>query len=189
MNEILRPTLAADLSSRSYTQFRRMPWGIRSLEKNSEMLGLPAGTVVPQLVLVEHPELAAVRSAKGSGSFLVAPDYSIKSHSRGYRSKANSAGPNIAMTEIGGAVLQELTVLCRREWGGEFQGRYQSSSKRAAGSSNSKTTLAIGTHRRSPEGSILHCCCVEGTPLPGNFGYPVTRLLRRWEIIWLTGSA
>jgi hypothetical protein len=118
MNEIPHPPLAPDLSSRAYTQFRRMPWGIRKLEKYSQVLDLPAGIPVSQLVLLEN--IRSSRSSKGSDSFLVAPDYSPRLYPHRYRYKANPEGQNIASMGDGGAMLQELAVLCQLEWGGEF---------------------------------------------------------------------
>ena len=54
MNETLAPPIAADRSMEAYTQFKRMPWGIRRLEERSDILDLPAGSLVPQLVLAER---------------------------------------------------------------------------------------------------------------------------------------
>ncbi|MGY3354809.1 hypothetical protein ACVWZK_001472 [Bradyrhizobium sp. GM0.4] len=116
MNKMLKPPLAPDLSARSYTQFKRMPWGVRKLDKHSDLLDLPLGTLVPQLVLLEN--IRASRSAKGSESFLVPPDYSPRlyprrNHSRGHHARLDIAGH-------GDAMLQELALLCQLEWNSEF---------------------------------------------------------------------
>ena len=116
MNTIMQPPLAPDLTLRRYTQSRRMPSGIRYLEEPSEMMDLPAGTPVPQLVLKEN--IRPSRSAKGSELYLVPPDFSPRLYAHRSLSTVNSSGPEIA--EHGGAMLQELSVMCQLEWGTDF---------------------------------------------------------------------
>ncbi|OYW27742.1 MAG: hypothetical protein B7Z44_11150, partial [Caulobacter sp. 12-67-6] len=61
--------ITADVSVRFPEQFRRMPNGLRLLEKPS-LLGVPAGAVVPQVTLWER---WADRAAKGANSLFFTP--------------------------------------------------------------------------------------------------------------------
>jgi hypothetical protein len=114
---VLSRSLAADEKMRNYAQWKRTPWGVRRLDEGSAILGLPSGTVVPQLVLIEN--IRTNRSSKGSDTFLVDSDYSTRAQPRRYRSKANAAGSHLA-NGVGAELISELTLMCRLEWGGEF---------------------------------------------------------------------
>jgi hypothetical protein len=52
-SELLGGGLKPDRKMRSITQWRRTPWAIRTLEKHSDILDLPVGSRVPQIVLHE----------------------------------------------------------------------------------------------------------------------------------------
>ena len=103
-----------DPSLRSHAQFRRMPWGVRILEQDSDLLQLKAGTALPQLVLVEKIRFS--RSAKGAKEYLVAPD--LKSD----RNRTLSIRPPVPSNrmDVGSDLLTELATLCRSEWKQEF---------------------------------------------------------------------
>src|SRR5215216_2414713 len=58
VTRLLKPTFEPDKGLRSVTQYRRTPWGIRTLDKDS-LLAIPAGTRVPQIVLAERIQVAA----------------------------------------------------------------------------------------------------------------------------------
>ena len=90
MNETLAPPIAADRSMEAYTQFKRMPWGIRRLEERSDILDLPAGSLVPQLVLAEN--IRTKRSPRGSDRFIVGSDFSVPHYLRA-RKHFHSAAP------------------------------------------------------------------------------------------------
>ena len=108
--------MAPDLSSRSYTQLKRMGWSYRKLKEHSVVLGIPAGTIVPQMVLLESIQPADLQ--KGASSFLVPPDFSPRMYPHRYHAKTPHAGRNIV--EHGCAMLEELQALCQLEWGAEF---------------------------------------------------------------------
>jgi hypothetical protein len=113
--EVLCPTVPPDNVMRRSHQFRRMPWGLRTLEKDSDILGLPVGTVLPQLVLCEN--IRSHRSAKGSQQYLAPPD--IKHQVRPLATKS-SAMASWSRTEVGSELIGELRQMCRAEWGREF---------------------------------------------------------------------
>jgi hypothetical protein len=51
---ILQPSLQPDDKLRRLTQWKRSPWALRLLDEGAEVLGLPNGTVIPQLVIQEN---------------------------------------------------------------------------------------------------------------------------------------
>jgi hypothetical protein len=66
-------TLGPDRSLRMITQYRRLPWALRILEADSDVLNLSEGTPVVQMVLFE----AIKPSTGGTSGHLVAPDFSL----------------------------------------------------------------------------------------------------------------
>jgi hypothetical protein len=112
--EVFCPTVPADNVMRKSHQYRRMPWGYRILRKDSNILGLKAGTVMPQLVLCEN--IRSNRSAKGSQQFLVPPDIKHQAQSLATR----SAMASWSRREVGSELIDELRQMCRAEWRGEF---------------------------------------------------------------------
>jgi hypothetical protein len=68
---ILTPSLKSDRQLRSIFQWRRTPWGTRVLSEPSEILDLPAGTAVPQLVIKEN---IRTKAAKGSDAWILGGD-------------------------------------------------------------------------------------------------------------------
>ena len=117
MNEISIRHWHLICRARSYTQFKRMPWGIRKLEKHSELLDLPAGTLCRSSCCLRTSEL--VGPQKAASYFLslpiIRPECIRIDIVEGERRRS-------AYCEHGqgGAILQELTVLCQLEWGSEF---------------------------------------------------------------------
>jgi hypothetical protein len=113
-SEILRPSVQADMNLRSHSQYRRMPWGLRRLEKDSDITGLKAGMVVPQLVLAENIRIG--RAAKGSNKYLVSSDVTgdQASASVPYRST------HVQQTGLGDEIVNELARFCWSEWRQEF---------------------------------------------------------------------
>jgi hypothetical protein len=114
-DEILAPPVPADRKMRQYEQFRRTPWGVRRLEKDSEILGLPKGALVPQLVLAER--MRAMRSAKGSSRYLVPADLQ---HAAPYPLTQKQGSHRTQVQDLGAAAISELRALCEAEWGLEF---------------------------------------------------------------------
>ena len=113
-SEILRPSVQADMTLRSHSQYRRMPWGLRRLEKDSDITGLRAGMVVPQLVLAEN--IRSGRAAKGSSRYLVPSDVTGERASIpvSYRSA------HVQRIELGDEIVNELARICRSEWRQEY---------------------------------------------------------------------
>lgn len=114
-SDILRPSVQADMTLRSHSQFRRTPWGVRRLDKDSDITGLKAGMVAPQLVLAE--DIRSRRSAKGSKEYLVPSDIVGE---RTHTSSSRSSGGDGQQTELGDGIIHELARMCRSEWGLEF---------------------------------------------------------------------
>jgi hypothetical protein len=122
MEATLNPSVAADRKLRTYTQWKRMPWGMRKLERDSTILGLPSGTTVPQLVLIEG--IRTSRAPKGASSFLVAPEYSAVASPKYHTvAKDGAVRTVVAQTEAGAGILRELESMCMIEWqaASEFQ--------------------------------------------------------------------
>jgi hypothetical protein len=115
MAELLAPPIPADNAMASYTQLRRMPWGLRKLDKTSNVLGLPKGTVVPQLVVSES--IRAKRSSKGSNKFIVASDFSVSHYVRARKQTSGAASTNLS---AGQDMVNELASMCRSEWRSDF---------------------------------------------------------------------
>ena len=72
-SEIAKPSLEPDRHLRSVTQWRRMPWGVRVLDKPSS-LGIDVGTPVPQVALAET---IRTRAARNSKEFAIPPTFSL----------------------------------------------------------------------------------------------------------------
>ena len=115
MQRILCPPVAADGSMNSYTQFKRTPWGIRELENKSDILGLPKGALVPQLVLAES--IRTKRSSRGSDRFIIGADFSVRHYLRARRHTPNASTEEVSAGE---EMLNELASMCRSAWGSEF---------------------------------------------------------------------
>jgi hypothetical protein len=113
---ILCPPVPADRSMRLYEQFRRTPWGMRQLDKRSDILDLPKGTLVPQLVLAEL--IRPSRSAKGSSEYLVSPEYSVLQPCTTASPRARAAAR--VRSDVGPEMVEELTRLCREDWRTEY---------------------------------------------------------------------
>ena len=115
MDRILAPPISADRSGNSYTQWKRMPWGIRKLEKYSEILALSPGTLVPQLVLAET--IRTKRSSRGSNKFIVAADFSTSHY---LQSRKRTFVEGSGELSAGEDMVNELACMCRLEWRSEF---------------------------------------------------------------------
>jgi hypothetical protein len=115
VSEVFSETLGGspqpDDQMRSVTQWRRTPWAIRILEKHSDILDLPVGSKVPQIVLHENIRTRASRTAV---SFCVPADFSV-AHPIPRKTKS-PAGPWNAGSD-GSAMLEELRLSCECEWG------------------------------------------------------------------------
>jgi hypothetical protein len=109
----LRPSLSPDESTRVLSQWRRSPWAWRRLDKDSEVLGLPTGTVIPQLVIHEKIRSRASRNSEDllvPSDFRPTPIYRPKHHSK------RAPGIQIEDQEL----LLRIRECCRDEWGGEY---------------------------------------------------------------------
>jgi hypothetical protein len=120
MNETLAPPIAADRSMEAYSQFKRMPWGIRRLEERSEILDLPAGSLVPQLVLAER--IRTDRSPRGSDKFIVGSDFSVPHYLRARKHFHSAASTKLGPDEVSAVenMVNELASMCQSTWGSEF---------------------------------------------------------------------
>jgi hypothetical protein len=110
-DETLRPCLQADRRLRSVTQWRRTPWALRRLEKDSHILNLPMGTIVPQLVLHENIRTRASPSAR---DFVVPRTFSLADPIK--RAPRASGGQRPCDFEVT-PMIQELQDMCAAEWG------------------------------------------------------------------------
>ncbi|MCK1586932.1 hypothetical protein [Bradyrhizobium sp. 169] len=120
MERMLPSPVPIDGSGNSYSQLKRTPWGVRKLNRDSEILGLPAGRLVPQLVLAES--LRTRRSAKGSGKLIVGPDFSASNYVRS-RKRPSVLGEMEERAEslsAGSEMLKELATMCQATWGNVF---------------------------------------------------------------------
>lgn len=110
ITEILKPSLSTDAVMSSIGQLRRLPWGIRILEKPSPIFDLAAGTAVPQLVIKEN---ILQRAPKGATAWLVPEEFST-AHPL---ATAKRRGPTGGFCSSGVDVITELQSICRQEWG------------------------------------------------------------------------
>jgi hypothetical protein len=110
-SEKLGGNLQPDRKLRSLTQWRRTPWAIRTLEKPSDILDLPVGSRVPQIVIHEN---IRTRASKTAGSFCVPADFSVAHPIR--RTTKSPAIPWKAEADRS-AMLEELRFSCESEWG------------------------------------------------------------------------
>jgi hypothetical protein len=106
----LQPMLSPDRSTRTLTQWRRSPWAMRTLEKGSIVLGLDAGTLIPQVVIHEN---IRSRASRGSQGFLVPPDFRPR-HAFPDKCHATNAPAGEVDLEALRDLLEER---CRDEWG------------------------------------------------------------------------
>ena len=109
--ETLCGSLRPDGKLRSVTQWRRTPWAIRTLDENSDILDLPIGSRVPQIVIHEN---IRTRASKTAGSFCVPADFSVAHPIP--RTKNSAVVPWKADAD-GNAMLEELRFSCECEWG------------------------------------------------------------------------
>lgn len=120
MERQLPSPVPVDGSGRWYTQLKRTPWGNRTLDKDSEILELPAGTLVPQLVLAER--LRTRRSAKGSAKLIVGPDFSVSHYVRS-RKRRSALDGMVGQTDrisAGSEMVEELATMCQEAWGSAY---------------------------------------------------------------------
>jgi hypothetical protein len=112
---ILRPSLSPDRALRSLTHWRRSPWGLRTLTEKDDLpvLGLPIGTVIPQLVIHEKIRTRAPRNSNG---FLVAADLRATRISSPKRISKRAPGIEIEDQQL----RQRIQECCRAEWGSEY---------------------------------------------------------------------
>jgi hypothetical protein len=109
-HSLLQPSLEPDRSLRQVSQWRRAPWALRELDRDSQVLQLPKGTTVPQLVIQENIRSRACRSCDG---FLVPPDLNVTQ-----RPKSSSRKSNAPITaEDHQEILAKLIETCRDAWG------------------------------------------------------------------------
>lgn len=106
---ILNPEIEADRKLRAVTQYRRTPWGLRKLEKASLILGLEAGTLVPQLVIHENIRSRAIANAQ---SFLLPSGFSLL-YPVVPRTRKHGASKGIVSPPI----MEQLAAMCTQAWG------------------------------------------------------------------------
>ena len=112
---VLNPTLSSDPRLRQATQWRRSPWGIRTLEKDSAILGLFKGAQVPQIVIREN---IRTRATKGKGDYLIPPSFSVTTPISS-PSDISRQDDNISITDAS-QLVSLLQDECRTEWGREY---------------------------------------------------------------------
>jgi hypothetical protein len=112
-DSVLHLFLSPDDQLRILTQWRRAPGALRKLDKDSMVLGLPIGTIIPQLVIHEK---IRTRASRNSGDFLVPSDFRPTPI---YRPKPRSKrAPQIQIEDQ--ELLRRIQECCRDEWGGEY---------------------------------------------------------------------
>jgi hypothetical protein len=109
---ILNPSLEPDSALKQATQWRRTPWGIRTLENDSSILGLSKGTRIPQIVIREN---IRTRAAKGKGDYLVPASFSVATPIPS-PSDTSRQDPNVSITDAS-QLVSLLQDECRGEWG------------------------------------------------------------------------
>jgi hypothetical protein len=116
VREIFLETLHSsepDSKLRRNTQWRRIPWGLRKLEEHSNILDLPVGTVVPQIVIHEN---IRSRSTPIAFEYCVSPTFSAaytpSSSARGKTSITTHSAASVDQ-----AMLEALQDECAAEWG------------------------------------------------------------------------
>ncbi len=120
MHRLLALSPPADKSSNSYTQLKRTPWGNRTLDEDSEILGLPAGVLVTQLVLAEN--IRTRRSCRSDSKCIVRPDFCV-SHYVNARNQSWWAGTTerkLDRRSAGSEMVDEFAVMCQAAWGAPF---------------------------------------------------------------------
>jgi hypothetical protein len=153
--ETLGDSLEPDTKLRSIVQWRRLPWGIRKLEKDSKILDLPAGTIIPQLVLLEDVRTRMSTSASNycvPESFSTAHPITRKEQSSGAQHSASSE------------MLAALRAECASEWGDypyptsieQQQGQWLFKFKNHANDQN-PSSLVLGGYRKLEIRGISSC--------------------------------
>ncbi|MGH1570717.1 hypothetical protein ACRAWG_08690 [Methylobacterium sp. P31] len=146
--QTVKPSIGPDRRLRSYVQWRRIPWGLRRL-KEASLLGIPAGSLVPQIVVTEY---VLSRAARGSAEFCVSPHFSVAHPPRASRRFSGRGGEQRAANSL---MFDEADALFRAEWGpypelvridvdgGEWVFKFRNH----AGDAN-PSTLVRGDHRK-----------------------------------------
>ena len=111
IERILKPLANPDKRLRTSTQWRRAPFGINTLDKNCDFLGLKRGQRTPQIVIYEN---VRERKPKGSKEWLIDPHLSATITSRS-RSK-RSVQDQITDFAASGRVLEIIREACEAEW-------------------------------------------------------------------------
>lgn len=110
-SETVGRSLPFDRRLRQATQWRRMPWAIRTLEKDAEILDLPEGARVPQIVI--HENIRSRASSKATtvcvhAMFSVSvPDVAVR------KTTARLPATEFNLDQT----LKELQEVCEVEWG------------------------------------------------------------------------
>jgi hypothetical protein len=166
--EILGGQLRPDNKLRRVTQWRRTPWAIRTLDEDSKILNLPAGTRVPQIVLHENIRTRASKTASG---FCVPADFSLANPI--HRAKKSPTVSWNAELDVS-PMLEELRLSCESEWGpdphpipvkidqqkGEWIFKFRNHAD-----DRKPSTLVLGDYRK-------HYSSMGDTPSPRNFISP-----------------
>jgi hypothetical protein len=144
----LHPSLSPDKKLRSLVQWRRSPWALRRLEQDSDVLGLPIGTIIPQLVIREH---IRTRAPRHSQDFLVPAEFRPTKTSRPKSSLKRA--PAIEIDDE--VLLSRLEECCQEEWGdypkpaaARFDGRDWIINFRNAPDDENPSTFVKGPYRR-----------------------------------------
>ena len=115
MDSLLKPLSEPDEKLRRPTQWRRAPFGINTLKKNCDFLGLSRGQLVPQIVIYEN---VRERRQRGSTEWLIDSHLSANITSRS-RSK-RGVQEQVAASAISDGALEIIRDACAAEWDAPF---------------------------------------------------------------------
>ena len=113
IQQILKPSIQSDPKLNSIVQWRRTPFGIRILDKRSEILELPVGTKVPQIVIQENIRMKA---AKGSDAYIVPEEFSVASPLPLRTASGRRPGHSMRDQDTA-SMFTEAELILTSEWG------------------------------------------------------------------------
>ena len=114
VQELIGETISFDSRMAQLHQKRRLPWGTREA-KDGNLLGIPAGVMVPQIVVAEQIILT---SPRGSGGYFLSANEGnqfIQVPDRRHRGRKHASAPT-----TGGLLLDRLRKYLAEEWGREY---------------------------------------------------------------------
>jgi len=113
IRKILKPSTQSDPSLDSMVHWRRTPFGIRKLEKPSDILELPVGMNVRQIVIKEN---IRTKAAKGSDGWIVPEEFSAASALPLRIASIRKSGHSESKQDTA-SMFSEAQLILTREWG------------------------------------------------------------------------